>query len=118
MPRKTRGDPIAIRWWTSPASMRPRPDAAENGRPDVGFRQARLASMRPRPDAAENVAGEEGRIARRRDASMRPRPDAAENIGEEITKVDAEDKLQMRPRPDAAENSRGRARTKRGCRLQ
>ena len=37
-----------------------------------------LASMRPRPDAAENVRGL--RLDRPRgDASMRPRPDAAEN---------------------------------------
>ena len=78
MPRKTRAaaPPVAGR---PPASMRPRPDAAEN--------RVRLvthspvvddASMRPRPDAAEN------RRARRGDpdpvsASMRPRPDAAEN---------------------------------------
>ena len=60
------------------ASMRPRPDAAENPgsprRPPV----RRAASMRPRPDAAENP------VSARRDhgirgASMRPRPDAAEN---------------------------------------
>ena len=38
------------------ASMRPRPDAAENGRPHRGRRhRRRLASMRPRPDAAENM---------------------------------------------------------------
>ena len=39
----------------APASMRPRPDAAENrpGRARGG--RGQLASMRPRPDAAENV---------------------------------------------------------------
>ena len=37
------------------ASMRPRPDAAENGLPGaVRGRGELLASMRPRPDAAEN----------------------------------------------------------------
>ena len=86
------------------ASMRPRPDAAENGgswrrrgaRPHACFNEAAArcrgkpggrfdggepgapASMRPRPDAAENVLGRPdwpaGRVA-----SMRPRPDAAEN---------------------------------------
>ena len=40
--------------WT-PASMRPRPDAAENQRDDLpAGREAQPASMRPRPDAAEN----------------------------------------------------------------
>ena len=36
------------------ASMRPRPDAAENPVIDYGWRQLDWASMRPRPDAAEN----------------------------------------------------------------
>ena len=42
---------------TSPqtnASMRPRPDAAENGGIVHRRRHRRRASMRPRPDAAEN----------------------------------------------------------------
>ena len=48
---------LALTWVTEmspPASMRPRPDAAENV--VVGREQAavRVASMRPRPDAAEN----------------------------------------------------------------
>ena len=84
------------------ASMRPRPDAAENrplrpgtvvggrgfneaaarcrGKPDSGFRRGSRtrASMRPRPDAAENSEGPAG-LDGRRGASMRPRPDAAEN---------------------------------------
>ena len=41
-----------------------------------------VASMRPRPDAAEN-AGANGVPAWARGASMRPRPDAAENQGAE-----------------------------------
>ena len=42
------------------------------------FDDGKHASMRPRPDAAENVHF--GRVAYRRPpASMRPRPDAAEN---------------------------------------
>ena len=53
MPRKTAGvgaEQVEIRR----ASMRPRPDAAENAR-DVHQRRApAAASMRPRPDAAEN----------------------------------------------------------------
>ena len=41
---------------TQPASMRPRPDAAENP-PETPFFVVweATASMRPRPDAAENV---------------------------------------------------------------
>ena len=39
------------------------------------------ASMRPRPDAAENLR-RGGDAAGRRRASMRPRPDAAENAGD------------------------------------
>ena len=37
------------------------------------------ASMRPRPDAAENPARPRRRTAAVEAASMRPRPDAAEN---------------------------------------
>ena len=36
------------------ASMRPRPDAAENVPPHPPFDRLTDASMRPRPDAAEN----------------------------------------------------------------
>ena len=36
------------------ASMRPRPDAAENFRQPAAPPRSRCASMRPRPDAAEN----------------------------------------------------------------
>ena len=78
MPRKTTSF-AATAMRREKASMRPRPDAAENV--GVGARDARRhrrASMRPRPDAAENLLA--GRYARRRvGASMRPRPDAAEN---------------------------------------
>ena len=54
MPRKTH---VTIPMWTASksASMRPRPDAAENvvqARRHLGGGGA--ASMRPRPDAAEN----------------------------------------------------------------
>ena len=55
MPRKTR----AAGAWTGPgtgASMRPRPDAAENALPDVEAAGELRASMRPRPDAAENTS--------------------------------------------------------------
>ena len=37
------------------------------------------ASMRPRPDAAENAAAQAVDLVRLCRASMRPRPDAAEN---------------------------------------
>ena len=55
MPRKTpaeaHGHPVRLG-----ASMRPRPDAAENGPSAAPRAQGPVgASMRPRPDAAENV---------------------------------------------------------------
>ena len=93
-----------VREQAAAASMRPRPDAAENRRARRGHGGPVLcASMRPRPDAAENprsrrqprpAAGSfneaaarcRGKRHRRRRgrrrkarASMRPRPDAAEN---------------------------------------
>ena len=40
----------------NPASMRPRPDAAENSVRPAFQECAGVASMRPRPDAAENLA--------------------------------------------------------------
>ena len=62
------------------ASMRPRPDAAENAAADAAADlDAALASMRPRPDAAENQGLRLPDARRRQPASMRPRPDAAEN---------------------------------------
>ena len=127
MPRKTGAAPAraAVR---PRASMRPRPDAAENaGRPARpattagGFNEAAarcrgkhereaddtlsatLASMRPRPDAAEN-AGPRAVREQRVDASMRPRPDAAENPVEgDVRRLVS--RASMRPRPDAAENA-------------
>ena len=39
-----------------------------------------LASMRPRPDAAENHPGAPAPTPPTPEASMRPRPDAAENL--------------------------------------
>ena len=60
------------------ASMRPRPDAAENLTPEKSTSAISSASMRPRPDAAENGEGP-GNDATDHRASMRPRPDAAEN---------------------------------------
>ena len=69
------------------ASMRPRPDAAENNGSGHRLRPPDVrASMRPRPDAAENPAARDGLVAWGL-ASMRPRPDAAENDNEAITKV-------------------------------
>ena len=55
MPRKT----LELRKVTrhyAPASMRPRPDAAENITHEASFSLVVGASMRPRPDAAENFA--------------------------------------------------------------
>ena len=54
MPRKTHGG-RELRFVSRAASMRPRPDAAENRQPDADALRDRLASMRPRPDAAENA---------------------------------------------------------------
>ena len=77
MPRKTTGcrrpGPSS-----TDASMRPRPDAAENAERAERAERAAAASMRPRPDAAENVERRQPHVERP-DASMRPRPDAAEN---------------------------------------
>ena len=64
MPRKTHvgiGEISAA----AGASMRPRPDAAENHQGRPRLRADRLASMRPRPDAAENPRGGGRRRGRR-----------------------------------------------------
>ena len=54
MPRKTDLQP-ASGGGPAVASMRPRPDAAENAGCQVDWRSLLpVASMRPRPDAAEN----------------------------------------------------------------
>ena len=42
------------------ASMRPRPDAAENLQRRVSHLEVQVASMRPRPDAAENQSEQDG----------------------------------------------------------
>ena len=103
MPRKTAGHPVGV-GRARQASMRPRPDAAENrGRVlQVGC-GARRASMRPRPDAAENPALRP-HARRTSRASMRPRPDAAENRHGHPAGARPERPPSMRPRPDAAEN--------------
>ena len=119
---------------TGDASMRPRPDAAENrrparrtGQPRRGFNEAaarcrgkrrevlwtsrpvgRPASMRPRPDAAENSRRGSVEYAAMKVASMRPRPDAAENAAPRRRRLCPSASASMRPRPDAAENAGGR----------
>ena len=63
MPRKTlAGRRVMARF--DPASMRPRPDAAENDLEVVGGAELPRASMRPRPDAAENVSAIETSVRR------------------------------------------------------
>ena len=54
MPRKTLPDRSLAGAAAELASMRPRPDAAENHKCAVPDYLLRMASMRPRPDAAEN----------------------------------------------------------------
>ena len=56
MPRKTDRDSIR-QARSDTASMRPRPDAAENNHNDNDHTTVTTASMRPRPDAAENQQG-------------------------------------------------------------
>ena len=85
------------------ASMRPRPDATENGQGLAGLRAGQAASMRPRPDATENQSPLRGLFAGRR-ASMRPRPDATENSGV-MLRAAGVPIASMRPRPDATENA-------------
>ena len=103
MPRKT--SPAGTTSIGAPAaSMRPRPDAAENAaEPRRARRAGVVASMRPRPDAAENRRRRRHELDRA-DASMRPRPDAAENDEPAQVAVDPAEQASMRPRPDAAEN--------------
>ena len=78
MPRKTvtRTRPFRFRadgFNEAAARCRGKPPPKEHDYPD-----ATMASMRPRPDAAENHRQAEAEDAARK-ASMRPRPDAAEN---------------------------------------
>ena len=102
MPRKTviRSAPLPDH---SVASMRPRPDAAENPfRASLpvpehsSFNEAAARCRGKRPPAEK--------LGRGRHASMRPRPDAAENpVARPILR--APPVASMRPRPDAAENT-------------
>ena len=57
MPRKTAVDADDADRAVAVASMRPRPDAAENNREREQAEAEGVASMRPRPDAAENSSG-------------------------------------------------------------
>ena len=94
------------------ASMRPRPDAAENKRHRWGLSHRPSASMRPRPDAAENSAGPASAgmrgggfneaAARCRGKHAQPRPGGGGRGAS------------MRPRPDAAENAAGTPPGRRG----
>ena len=96
------------------ASMRPRPDAAENPHRLPGPAGPGAASMRPRPDAAENgIVADRGGGAGG-GASMRPRPDAAENVKASATGA-APGGASMRPRPDAAENPSAQLRAARSA---
>ena len=123
------------------ASMRPRPDAAEN--PDAAGRTPppRPASMRPRPDAAENESGCHSRGAARRRfneaaarcrgkrtpagttgcASTRFNEAAARCRGKHEVTTWRETELtraSMRPRPDAAENLEAQRDARLGVTLQ
>ena len=76
----------------------------KRGHENGGTGDRELASMRPRPDAAENAPIARRRVSAQRPASMRPRPDAAENAPFS-TVVRFQSDASMRPRPDAAENT-------------
>ena len=78
MPRKTRLEPGRALHVVA-ASMRPRPDAAEN----VGLFQVGRRAQRRFNEAAARCRGKPtwyGWHPHRLLASMRPRPDAAENV--------------------------------------
>ena len=95
-PRKRTGRPVEFH-----ASMRPRPDAAENI-----TTAALIARLSRFNEAAARCRGKPGREGAGRDpdsASMRPRPDAAENADAACADA-ATARASMRPRPDAAEN--------------
>ena len=66
MPRKTDHGAGTAAVALERASMRPRPDAAENFGGGAGPRAAVAASMRPRPDAAENPSATGRPRSRRR----------------------------------------------------
>ena len=107
MPRKTAVAVFVLGDEDRRASMRPRPDAAENAatwrargrRPASRFNEAAARCRGKRGEAALAAAPSE--------ASMRPRPDAAENDDDDGD-GDTLQAASMRPRPDAAENPGGR----------
>ena len=126
MPRKTQVGEQDARL-AGAASMRPRPDAAENNLDSIGLTYLGVASMRPRPDAAENVGrAPDGISARIRfnEAAARCRGKrrgrcacwsrwhrfneaAARCRGKRALAGNTEANAlvaSMRPRPDAAEN--------------
>ena len=126
MPRKTPCLARQVDLMTN-ASMRPRPDAAENVRFPHGGGGETLASMRPRPDAAENArrrTAAAAAVRRFNEAAARcrgkraarwprrsPRPRfneaAARCRGKRALALAADQgaDASMRPRPDAAENT-------------
>ena len=101
MPRKTGGAELR-KLLDNVASMRPRPDAAENSRESPsGFSLSDCFN-----EAAARCRGKrvhDGQTQGVLDASMRPRPDAAENRCVDHLR-DGAPIASMRPRPDAAEN--------------
>ena len=78
MPRKTcRSIPVTS---ANPAGFNEAAARCRGKHPGGGLHErAGVASMRPRPDAAENLRRREGKAGGPH-ASMRPRPDAAENV--------------------------------------
>ena len=80
MPRKTRrdlGKQVGVGRRFNEAAARCRGKRTRFGRIRSG---GIFASMRPRPDAAENPGAVDAARHRSGYASMRPRPDAAENL--------------------------------------
>ena len=129
MPRKTRAG-LQAPPARSLASMRPRPDAAENSASSPFATTSDAASMRPRPDAAENsrwrdrrrtsspsfneaAARCRGKLARTCGRSSGPscfneaaaRCRGKHGVARRLPPVAG---ASMRPRPDAAENSSSR----------
>ena len=108
MPRKTDAGARRLQVERA-ASMRPRPDAAENLISLLLMSDLHAASMRPRPDAAENAPtrpSDPMAAPRFNEAAARcrgKRPDAAENVRAE-RRLPVIVGASMRPRPDAAEN--------------
>ena len=108
MPRKTPAVAATAIEGNTHASMRPRPDAAENQGRQAGWGcSLTRASMRPRPDAAENPVQHRG-AGQTGPASMRPRPDAAENQARFAETYSPEHRFN-----EAAARCRGKPRTSR-----